>query len=114
MNIQFQFTRVSEVLKEDLKQYSLKRFEHLEHFLQTFEEDNKQLHIRIEHQEKHNVYDVRCTLDAGGSRFFHEEQTHEPKEAIDRSEANLIRQAKKHLELLREREKENHKTLPQE
>lgn len=49
--------------------------------------------------------------------LHHTEMTHVPKEAIDKAEANLIRQAKKHIEHIREKgiplEKVN-KELPEE
>lgn len=101
MNINFKFHTISEVLKEDLKTYATDKFEHLERFLSTFQDDNKMLTVSIEHHEKHNQYEVKCTLQAGGKTIHHEEMTHDPKEAIDKSESNLIRQIKKHLELLR-------------
>lgn len=102
MNLQFHFVNITDALKEDLKDYASKRFEHLETFLQTFPEDNKMLKLDIEHQEKHNQYDVKCTLTMGGKILHHEEITHNPKEAIDKSEANLIRQAKKSVHKMRE------------
>lgn len=102
MNIQFQFHHVSDVLKEDIKTYATKRFEHLERFLTTFQEDNKLLTLSLEHHEKHNMYQLKCTLLMGGKTIHHDEETHDPKEAIDKAEANLVRQAKKQLELLRD------------
>lgn len=103
MNLQFHFVHISDALKEDLKDYAGKRFEHLETFLQTFPEDNKMLKVDIEHHEKHNEYDVKCTLSMGGKVIHHEEKTHNPKEAIDKSEANLIRQVKKSVDKMREK-----------
>ena len=102
MNIQFHFENITDVLKEDLKSYGTKRFEHLETFLSTFPEDNKMLKIDIAHQDRHNQYEVKCTLTFGGNTLHHEELTHNPQEAIDKSEANLIRQAKKQISKMRD------------
>jgi len=102
MNLQFHFQNISDVLKEDLKEYASKRFEHLERFASTFQEDNKMLNIHLEHYEKHNAYEIKATLQLGGKTLHHEETTHDPKEAIDKTEANLIRQIQKHIDLLRE------------
>lgn len=102
MNLQFHFQNITEVLKDDLKEYASKRFEHLERFVSTFQEDNKLLKVHVEHHEKHNSYELKATLQLGGQVLHHEETTHDPKEAIDKTEANLIRQAKKHVQLMRE------------
>ena len=102
MKLQFHFQQISDVLKEDLKEYATKRFEHLERFVSTFQEDNKLLSLHIEHHEKHNQFELKASLQLGGKVLHHEENTHDPKEAIDKTEANLIRQAKKHVQLLRE------------
>jgi|CXWL01.1.fsa_nt_gi ribosome-associated translation inhibitor RaiA len=101
MNINFKFHTISDVLKEDLKLYATDKFSHLERFLSTFPDDNKLLTVSIEHHEKGNLYDVKCNLQVGGKTIHHEESTHNPKEAIDKSEANLIRQIKKHMEIMR-------------
>jgi ribosomal subunit interface protein len=103
MNLQFHFVHITDALKDDLKDYASKRFEHLETFLHTFPEDNKMLKVDIEHHEKHNEFDVKCTLTMGGTVIHHEEVTHNPKEAIDKSEANLIRQVKKTVDKMRDK-----------
>lgn len=103
MNIQFHFAHITDALKADLKEYATKRFEHLETFLSTFPDDNKMLKIDIDHQDKHDQYTVKTTLNMGGKTIHHEEVTHNPNEAIDKSEANIIRQAKKQLDLMREK-----------
>ncbi|MDP2691498.1 MAG: HPF/RaiA family ribosome-associated protein [Candidatus Gracilibacteria bacterium] len=117
MNLRFHFKNTTEALKEDLKLYAEKRFEHLERFLSSYQEDNKILTIDIEHHERHESYEVKSTLQIGGKVLHHTEMTHVPKEAIDKAEANLIRQAKKHIEHIREKgiplEKVN-KELPEE
>jgi len=103
MNIQFHFKHLTDALKDDLKDYASKRFEHLERFLSSYPDDNKILTIDVEHHERHNAYEVKCTLQLAGKIIHHKEVTHLPKEAIDKSEANLIRQAKKHIEHIREK-----------
>ena len=102
MNIQYHFQNISDALKDDLKSYGDTRFEHLETFLGSFQDDNKLLRVDITHHDKHDAYEVKCNLEVGGKTIHHKEVTHNPKEAIDKSEANLIRQAKKHIQLLRE------------
>ena len=103
MNIQYHFEHITDVLKDDLKNYARRRFEHLENFLQSFQEDNKMLKIDIEHHERHDEYEVKCTLTLGGKVLHHTEVTHNPNEAIDKSESNLTRQAKKAVELMRKK-----------
>jgi len=103
MNIQFHFEHVSDTAKEEITDYAITRFEHLDTFLSTYQEDNKMLKVDIEHHERHSEYWVKCTLTLGGKIIHHEEKTHDPREAIDKSEGNLIRQAKKHIEILREK-----------
>lgn len=111
MVYQFQFKGITEVLKEDIKQYAFKRFEHLDRFLQTFQEDMVVLTIRIEHYVKHNAYILKATLRLGLEVFHHEDDTHDPKKAIDRSEENLIQQAKKFIGRLKERKRPKKKKM---
>ena len=101
MTLQIKFTNLSEILKEDLKNYATDKFMHLERFLSTFPDDSKTLNVSIEHHIKHNQYEIKCNLELGATSIHHEETTHNPKEAIDKSEANLIRQLKKFMEKLR-------------
>jgi len=103
MNIQFHFEHITDALKDDLKTYGTKRLEHLETFLSTFPDDNKLLKIDITHRDRHNEFEVKCTLSFGGKVIHHEETTHNPQEAIDKSEANLIRQAKKQISIMRDK-----------
>lgn len=102
MKLQFHFKHLTDALKEDIKNYGNEKFQHLETFLHSFPEDNKMLKVDVEHHEKHNQYELKATLTLGGKHIHHEENTHDPREAIDKTEANLIRQAKKHIELMRE------------
>lgn len=102
MNLQFQFHGISDVLKNDLQEYATKRFEHLERFDSTFPEDNKLLTFRLEFHPKHSEYELKAVLTLGGKTFHHEEVTHNPMEAIDNTEANLIVQVKKYIDLMRE------------
>lgn len=103
MTIQFHVHNFPDSEKEDLQEYAMKRFQTLEKFLKTYAEDNKSLIISIDHQTHNNFYIVKVTLRLAGEIFHHQEETHNPKEAIDKSEANLIKQAKKHLDLFFEK-----------
>jgi len=103
MNIQFAFSNITEALKEDLKEYSDRRFQRLEKYTSSFPDDNKMMTVKIEYYERHNAFKVTCTLQLGGKTIHHDEIKHDPKETIDLVEANLIRQAKKHLEQLKEK-----------
>jgi ribosome-associated translation inhibitor RaiA len=69
------------------------------------------LTIRIEHTKKHNAYILNATLRLGNETFHHVDDTHDPKKAIDRTEANLILQAKKFVGRLKERKKPKNKRV---
>jgi len=102
MNIQFHFKHVSEAAKADIKEYGKKRLENLEKVLNSFEEDNKLLRLDVEYRERHKEFEFKSTLTIGGKQLHHVEVTHNHMEAIDKTEANLLHQAKKHIEQLRE------------
>ena len=106
MNLQLQFSNMSETSKEDVEEYARKRFEHLETFLSTYQDDNKQLKIKMEYHKKHSAFEANCTLTLAGKTIHHREIKHEPRETIDLCEANLIRQAKKHIDKLRTKTKD--------
>lgn len=101
MNIQYHFVHLSDDIKEKVREYADKRFQNIEKLLSHYQEDNKMLKVDIEYQERHNQFKVKATLDLAGKRLHHEEDTHNYMEAIDNTEANLMRQAKKHIDHLR-------------
>jgi len=110
MNIQFNFSNITEALKEDIKEYGTRRFERLDKYLSSFSDDNKLLTVKVEYYERHNAFKVTCTLQLRGKTIHHDEIKHDPKETIDLVEANLIRQTKKHVEKLGV--KNGHKSTP--
>lgn len=103
MNTQYHFKHVTDAAKEDIKEYGNKRFENLEKYVSSFQQDNKLLHVDVEYHEKHKEFEIKTNLTLGGNHLHHVETCHNYMEGIDKSEANLIRQAKKYVDHLREK-----------
>ncbi|MDF2379657.1 MAG: HPF/RaiA family ribosome-associated protein [Candidatus Gracilibacteria bacterium] len=102
MNIQYHFKHVTDVAKADIKEYADKRFENLEKFISSYQEDNKLLHVDVEFHDKKSEFEIKSNLTLGGHHLHHVEMCHNYMEGVDKSEANLIRQAKKHVDHLRD------------
>lgn len=114
MNIEFHFTNVSDQAKGDIQDYATKRFQHLDTFLTSYPEDNKMLVVNITYFERHNAFEVNCNLKLGGKMIHHKEIKHLPQETIDLVEANLIRQAKKHIDHLRKNQRKEEVEVSEE
>lgn len=106
MNIQYQFKNISDQTKEEVRDYADKRFAHLETFLSTYQDDNKMLTVNVEYHQRHNAFEVNVRLQLAGKSLHHKEVKHNIQEVLDLVEANIIRQAKKHIDHLR---KDQHK-----
>ena len=109
MNIQFIFSNITEKQKEDIREYSARRFGRLEKFLTTFSEDSKNLKVKAEYYERHNAFKITCALQLGGKTIHHDEIKHDARETIDLVESNLVHQTKKYLEQLQEKNSANKK-----
>lgn len=105
MNIQFQLHGIASALKNEVMDYAQKRFDHLDRFLKSFPEDDQQMTLTCHYEEKHTFFGMKSALRLGGVTLFHYEDTHDPREAIDKCEANLTLQVKKFIERLRGKKK---------
>ena len=103
---QFHFSNISDKIKEKIQEYAAKRFEHLDTFLSTFQDDNKQLKIDIGYHERHSAFELNVTLQLAGKKLHHREIKHDPMESLDLAESNITKQAKKFIDKLRTSKKD--------
>lgn len=105
MNIQFAFKGMAKWEQDRVLEYAMSKTPALEKLLQHMDIDEVKLLVRAERFEKNNAYSVELVLEMRSSVFVGTEASHSIDRAIDLAKDRLVKQMKKHEDVLKSKGK---------
>lgn len=88
-----------------IKEYLDQKIPAIEKLLNHFQEDESSLTLRARHFDKNSAYNVELTLQIPSHAFVGTEASHTIEKAIDLAKDRLVKQLKKHEEVMKSKGK---------
>ena len=105
MKIQYTFKDMEPWEEVRVKEYAEQKMRSLEKLLSRFQDDEVHLEVRSERYEKNNAYEVELAMEIPAKIMIGKEASHSIEKAIDLAKDRLLKQLRRHDELLKNKGK---------
>lgn len=105
MKIQYTFKDMESWEQARVQEYAEQKTRSLEKLLSHFQHDEVHLEVRAERYDKNNAYEIELAMEIPTKVMVGKEASHSIEKALDLAKDRLIKQLRRHGELLKDKGK---------